>query len=72
MGVDRTAVYMLREVNNEVTIDFLCRIQPSGAVLTTHPAAIAFDGQGRLLATGVEKVVEVWFIDERAYVLTSR
>ena len=67
MGVGKTAVYELREENHEVELTRMCTIHPMGSVLTTHPAALAFggDGTGRLLVTGVEKVVELWFVDHR-------
>ena len=41
-------------------------------MLATHPAALALDGRGQLLATGVEKVVELWFVDERAVQRVAR
>ena len=66
MGLDTTAVYRMVEDEGELIARVVCRINPMGTVLATHPAAISFDGDGHILATGVEKVVELWFVDERA------
>ena len=70
MGLDSTSVYSLTDDGTNgsggLKLRRLCLVHPMGSVLATHPAALALDGKGRLLATGVEKVVELWFIDERA------
>ena len=72
MGLDSTCVYKVSENDMSLTASILCRINPMGTVLTTKPAAMAFDGDGHLLATGVEKVVELWSVDERGVNRTAR